>query len=94
MPKLGDFIYRAPPVRVRAPALGAAYFKFRYRNGYVPGIVATKRLDRFLSYGVVLGRFVPRRWYAVPPELSREFRRLTAKLSPLSLTRAAVAKSR
>jgi hypothetical protein len=70
------------------------YFELRFRNGYVTGIVATQRLDRFLSYGVYLGRFRRGRWYRVPPRLGQEFRELTASLAPLRLTRAAVSKSR
>jgi hypothetical protein len=70
------------------------YYELRFRNGYVTGIVATARLDRFLSYGVFLGRFARDRWYAVPHNMSSEFRRLTVGLRPLRLTRAALAKSR
>ena len=81
------------PARARRPRLGQPYFELRYRNGYVSGIVAGGRLDRFLSYGVVLGRFTPYRWYRVPDRASREFRRLTVGLRPLRLDRAAIAKS-
>jgi hypothetical protein len=70
------------------------YYELRFRNGYVTGIVATRRLDRFLSYGVHLERFARDRWYAVPCSLSGEFRRLTFGLRPLRLTRAALARSR
>jgi hypothetical protein len=66
----------------------------RFSNGYVTGIVATRRLDRFLSYGVHLERFGRNSWYAVPPRLSAELRRLTAGLRPLRVTRAALARSR
>jgi hypothetical protein len=81
------------PARVRRPKLGAPYYELRYRNGYVTGIIATRRLDRFLSYGVVLGRFTRHQWYGVPHKVSREFRRLTVGLRPLRLSRAALAKS-
>jgi hypothetical protein len=92
---LASLIYRADrPAAARRPSLGVPYFELRYRNGYVAGIVATKRLDRFLSYGVVLGRFVPGRWYAVPRTASEELRRLAVVLRPLRLTRAAIARSR
>ena len=57
------------------------------------GIVATRQLDRFLSYGVHLERFEKSQWYAVPARLSAELRRLTVGLSPLRVTRAALAKS-
>jgi hypothetical protein len=59
-----------------------------------PVIVATRRLDRFLSYGVNLGRFARNRWYAVARRMSEEIRRLTIGLRPLRGTRAALAKSR
>ncbi len=95
LPKLGSFYYSGPaPTRVQKPRLGVPYYKLRFRNGYVTGIVATRCLNRFLSYGVELGRFARGRWYAVPPSLAREFRRVTTGLRPLRLTRAALAKSR
>jgi hypothetical protein len=60
---LGSFIYMGPqPAIVRSPRLGVAYFELKFRNGYVPGIVATAKLDRWLSYGVYLGRFARGRW--------------------------------
>ena len=94
LPLLGSFYYSGPaPAHLSAPALGAAYYELRFRNGYVTGIVATRQLDRFLSYGVHLERFDAGTWYAVPRRLSAELRRLTATLRPLRLTRAALAKS-
>ena len=78
--------------RIYAPH--TPYFELRFRNGYVTGIVATRRLDRFLSYGVNLDRFARDRWYAVPRELQQELGRLTVGLRPLRITRAALAKSR
>jgi hypothetical protein len=94
LPKLGSFYYGGPcPARVRRPKLGARYYELRLRNGYVTGIVATRRLDRFLTYGVNDQRFARDTWYAVPRKLSGEFRRLTVDLHPLPLTRAALAKS-
>jgi hypothetical protein len=93
--QLGSFYYGrsrlTPAVR---PALGAPYFELRFTNGYVTGIVATKALNRFLSYGVYLERFHRDRWYAVPAALAREFRSLTARLRPLVLTTGALRKSR
>jgi hypothetical protein len=56
------------------------YYELRYRNGYVTGIIATRRLDRFLSYGVNLGRFRRDQWYSVPHKLSSDFCRLTVGL--------------
>jgi hypothetical protein len=95
MPRLGSFYYLgSAPARAGRPALGAPYYELRFRNGYVTGIVATRRLDRFLSYGVHLDRFARNRWYAMPRRLSQELRRLTVGLRPLRLDRAALAKSR
>jgi hypothetical protein len=94
LPVIGSFYYTGPcPARVRTPKLGALYYQLRYRNGYVTGIVATRRLDRFLTYGVHDERFADDRWYAVPHKLSAEIRRLTVDLRPFRLTRAAQAKS-
>jgi hypothetical protein len=92
---LAQFIYEdsAAPARTTRPHLGQPYYKLRYTNGYIPGIVATRDLDRFLSYGVFLGRFTRYHWYAIPAAASREFRRLTVGLRPLRLTRKAIAKS-
>jgi len=88
VPLLGPFYYSGPPLaRLRAPALGARYFELRFPNGYVTGIVATRQLDRFLSYGVHLERFAADTWYAVPRRLSAELRRLTAGMRPLRVTR-------
>jgi hypothetical protein len=94
LPEIGSFYYTGPcPARVRRPKLGARYYELRTPNGYVTGIVATRRLDRFLTYGVMDGRFARDRWYAVPRKLSGELRRLTVDLRPLRLNRAALAKS-
>ena len=95
LPQLGSFYYNGPPpARVRRPSLGTPYYELRFRNGYVTGIVATRRLNRFLSYGVNLQRFTRDIWYAVPRRMSVELRRLTDGLRPFPLTRAALAKSR
>ena len=95
LPQLGSFYYSGPvPARVRGPALGAPYYELRFDNDYVTGIVASRRLDRFLSFGVYVGRFARNGWYAVPPRLSEELRRLTVGLRPLRVTRATLAQSR
>jgi hypothetical protein len=93
---LGAFYYigTEPPARVRRPKLGAASFELRFDNGYVTGIVATPMRDRFLSYGVNIGRFETGRWYRVPRTAARELRTLTARLAPIRLTSAALARSR
>jgi hypothetical protein len=94
LPQLGSFYYGgSAPGRVRRPKLGAPYYELRFRNGYVTGIIATRQLDRFLSYGVNLERFARNRWYSVPRRLSAEIRRLTVGLRPLRITRSALAKS-
>ena len=90
---LGSFIYLGPqPAIVGSPRLGVAYFELRFRNGYVPGIVATAKLDRWLSYGVYLGRFARGRWYQVPARAAAGLRELAVSLEPLRLTRVAVSK--
>ena len=95
LPQLASFYYGGPPpLRVPRPALGTPYYELRFENGYVTGIVATRRLDRFLTYGVHDGRFTPDSWYAIPARVSAEFRELTGVLRPFRLTRAALAKSR
>jgi hypothetical protein len=93
---LGAFYYMGtePPPRAPRPPLGARSFELRFDNGYVTGIVATARLDRFLSYGVNIGRFGAGRWYRLSAKAARELRRLTSGLAPIRLTRAAVARSR
>jgi hypothetical protein len=93
--KLGPFYYHSgSPPSTTAARLGSPYYELRFRTGYVTGIVATKKLDRFLSYGVDLERFARGHWYAVPPALAHEFQRVTSGMKPLRLTRAALAKSR
>jgi hypothetical protein len=95
LPQVGSFYYSGPsPARARSPKLGMPYYELRFRNGYVTGIVAARGLDRFLSYGVNVGRFTRGRWYAVPLQVSSEFRRLTLGLRPFRLSQGALAKSR
>ena len=95
LPLLGDFYYggTSPPVAAR-PALGAVIYELRFGGGYVTGIVATRWLDRFLSYGVHTRYFPAGTWYRVPPRFAPELRRLTARLEPLRLTRHELARSR
>jgi hypothetical protein len=93
--QLSRFYYSVgSPARMLPPTMRAPYFELKYRNNYVTGIVATRRLDRFLSYGVHLERFKRGTWYRVPTRAAREMRRLTAGMEPLRLSAAAVAKSR
>ena len=93
--RLGPFYYLGrPPPRALPPALGTPYYELRFDNDYVTGIVGTRRLDRFLSYGVYLERFKRGVWYRVPPLVARELVRLTTGMRPLRLTRNALVKSR
>jgi hypothetical protein len=93
--ELAGFYYGVrKPRSSLAPALHVPYFELRFRNAYVTGIVATSRLDRFLSYGVNLGQFARGRWYRVPTAAAAELRRLSSPLESLRLTRAAIRKSR
>ena len=96
LPLLGRFYYFDTQVAHVAdrPRLGARAFELRFRNGYVTGIVASAGLDRFLSYGVNLGRFERGIWYRVPAGAAAELRRLTAGMKPLRVTKAALARSR
>jgi hypothetical protein len=91
----GAFFYGSRnPMAIPAPRLGVPCFELRSRNGYVTGIVASRRLDRFLSYGVNTNQFARGRWYRVPARTALELRWLSASLEPLRLTRAALRKSR
>jgi len=84
--KLGGFYYGSYALTtVRAPVRGAPYYELRFRNGYVTGIVATRRLDHFQSHGVNVNRFASGRWYGVPPRVSAELRRLAVGLRPFRL---------
>jgi hypothetical protein len=92
---LAHFYYGAQPLTVApSPRMRTPYFTLRFRNGYVTGIVAGKRLDRFLSYGVVTDRFHRGTWYRVPSAAARSLRVLVASLQPRRLDAAAVRKSR
>ena len=96
LPLLGRFYYADaydPRVASRV-RLGAPYFELRFRNGYVTGIAASARLDRFLSYGVNTTRFRRGTWYRMPARLASELRKLTAGMKPLRITQAALARSR
>lgn len=81
----------APPTEVRAPRVGAPYFRLEFRNGYVTGIAATARLDRFHRPGFTLRQFGPDRWYRVPPIAARGLRALAAGLKPLRVTKTTIA---
>ena len=92
---LSTFYYSgAPPAIARAPRLGMPAYELRFGNDYVTGIVATADLDRFLSYGVNLGRFNRGVWYRLPSLAARALRRLSAPLTPLRVTVATERQSR
>lgn len=91
---LSSFLYMgAQPSVTWAPPLGARAYELRFSNDYATGAVASTRLDRFISYGVNIGRFGTRKWYRVPQEAAAEFRRLAATLTPLRVTGALLRKS-
>jgi len=79
---------------VSVPRMRAPYFDLRARNGYATGILAGSRLDRFLSYGVNIGRFRRGTWYRVPPRLAAGVRTLVAGLQPRRLDQAALRRAR
>ena len=92
---LAAFYYGAhAPAVAPSPRLGARSFELRFTNGYVTGIVTTRNLDRFLSYGVYVGRFRRGTWYVIPACTAHGLRKAAGRLVPLPLTRAAVQKSR
>jgi hypothetical protein len=90
---LSAFYYNSAvrPARARAPRLRMPFFRLTFSDGYVTGIIASKELGRFLSYGVNLDQFRPGVWYRVPTRAMVGLRELTADLAPLRLTRAALA---
>jgi hypothetical protein len=92
---LSGFYYTGPqPAAIGRPRWGANAFELRFKNGYVTGVAAGARLDRFLSFGVYLERFRRGTWYRLYPRAARELRRLTVSLEPLRVTPATVRRSR
>ena len=94
--QLGVFYYtgKSSPPEAPRPRLGMRAFELRFSDGYVTGVVATAKLNRFLSFGVNLGRFAPKQWYRFPKPVARELRRLAAPLEPLRVTRRMLSESR
>ena len=83
---IGAFYYgSAPPTRARSPGPGAPCVELRFRNGYVTGVAAGLRFDRFLSFGVNLDQFAARTWYATPARAALEIGRLATRLRPRPL---------
>ncbi|MGH3008928.1 MAG: hypothetical protein ACRDLM_05905 [Gaiellaceae bacterium] len=85
---LSGFYYGSrTPARAAAPRAHSPYLRLLYSDGYVTGVVAGARFNRFLSFGVNTGQFAVGTWYRVPAAVSRELRRLARNLSPGSLPR-------
>ena len=76
-------LYYGPrsPAPAVAPKRRSAYLRLVYRDGYVTGIAAGSRFTHFLSFGVNVGQFAPRTWYAVPALVAAELRLLAPHLS-------------
>jgi hypothetical protein len=91
---LSAFYYgSAAPVRVAAPTPRAPYVQLQFGNGYVTGVASGLHFDRFLSFGVNLGRFAPRTWYAIPARVAAEIARLAARVRPQPVPRDVLARS-
>lgn len=73
------------PAAARAPARGGPYVQLRYPDGYVTGVAAGPRFDRFLSFGVNLNQFAARRWYRIPAAAAAAIRLLAAQVAPRPL---------
>jgi hypothetical protein len=83
---LAKFYYGRPsPTQTAAPKKRSRYLRLVYKDGYVTGIAAGSRFTRFLSFGVNLGQFAAQTWYAVPPAVASELRRLAPHLSAARL---------
>jgi hypothetical protein len=83
---IGAFYYGgAQAARTRSPRPRAPYVELRFRNGYVTGVAAGLRFDRFLSFGVNLDQFAARTWYATPARAALEIGRLATRLRPRPL---------
>lgn len=93
--QLGAFYYtgKSAPSEAKAPRLGARAFELEFTNGYMTGVVAATKLDRFLSFGVNLERFSADQWYRLPGRAAQELRKLAAALEPLRVTRGLLARS-
>jgi hypothetical protein len=91
---LAKFYYGRPsPTRAVAPRKRSPYFRLVYRDGYVTGVAAGSRFNRFLSFGVNLGQFSARTWYALPARVSLELRLLAVRLSAGRLPRNILSRS-
>jgi hypothetical protein len=83
---LSAFYYGSvKPTHARWPRRRAPYLELRFRNGYVTGVAAGRRFDRFLSFGVNLDQFAARTWYAIPARAALEIERSAASPRPRPL---------
>jgi hypothetical protein len=83
---LAKFYYGRPsPTQTVAPRKRSRYLRLVYKDGYVTGIAAGSRFTHFLSFGVNLGQFAARTWYAVPGPVASELRSLAPRLSAARL---------
>jgi hypothetical protein len=88
---LSSFYYYGPaPAHVHPPRLGAPYFQLTFRTGYITGVAATTKLDRFRSGGVNLARFGADDWYRVPARAAAGLRRAASVLRPLRVTESTI----
>ncbi|HET6173820.1 MAG TPA: hypothetical protein VFD90_14500 [Gaiellales bacterium] len=90
---LSRFSFLTGGPEVGKPRLGAPLFQIKVDGGYVTGIVATKRLERFRSGGMGT-RFGPDDWYRVPPTVASALRKLSAGMQPLRVTQSTVDRTR
>ena len=72
--------------RTAAPSRRAPAFTVKL-TGRLIGVVAGRRLDRVLVYGVYCGRFRRGAWYRLPERAAMGVRRLTAGLVPQRVRR-------
>lgn len=86
--RISSFYYSAgkPPVAA-APPMGKPAYQLVFSDGYVSGIVVE---NRFLSYGVNLGRFSTSVWYRLPSSATSALHGLSRSLRPLRLSACAV----
>jgi hypothetical protein len=83
----GAFYYGPGAVTTApAPVRRAPAFRLKL-DDMVAGVVATRRLDRVLVYGLNCGRFERGVWYRLPPRAAGALRRVTAGLVPQRVPR-------
>jgi hypothetical protein len=91
---IGAFYYGpSAPRPAAAPNPRTRYVELRFPNGYVTGVAAGARFDRFLSFGVNLDQFAGRTWYRIPAAAAAEIRQLALQLRPRRLPRDILTRS-